>query len=105
MSGSSALVATALSQLRNAYISCMINKNDPYNACTCIYNMLAMLPEESRPDISDLDDGSKDKVSWMDDPEESSNLEKTWIYFRKLSFRVEESVAKYVANVQTRRQF
>lgn len=105
VSGSSALIATALSQLRNAYISCMINKNDPYNATTCLYNMLAMLPEESRPNIDDLDDGTADKADWIEDPEESKAMEKTWIYFRKLSYKVEESVAKYVANVQTRRQF
>lgn len=64
-----------------------------------------MLPEESRPDISDLDDGSKDVDDWIDDPDEQKPMAKTWIFFRKLSYRVEESVAKYVANVQTRRQF
>ncbi len=105
MSGSSALIATAMSQLRNAYISCMINKNDPYNAVTCLMNMIAMLPEESRPTLEDLAEEPKRDKDWAEDPDETKYTTKTWQYFRVLSYRVEESVAKYVANVQTRRQF
>lgn len=83
----------------------MINKNDPYNATTCLYNMMAMLPEDSRPEIEKLEEDSTKQKDWIDDPDQQDAIENTWIFFRRLSYLVEESVAKYVANVQTRRQF
>ena len=83
----------------------MVNKNDPYNAITCLYNMMAMLPDESRPDVDDLEKQGTQPREWVDDPDEHDAMSDTWEFFRKLSFKVEESVAKYVANVQTRKQF
>ncbi len=106
MSASSQLIATAIAQWRNAVISCMINKNDPFNAITCIMNMIAMLPENERPKLEEMK--IKEPVmeeDWADDPEEAKYNSGAWQYFRELSYLIEEHIAMYVANAQTRRQF
>lgn len=102
MSASSALIATAFSQLRNAYISCIINKADPFNAVTCLFGMIAMLPPDSRPILSELEK-EPERKAFIDDVDEDSFMGEAWQYVRTLSYKVEESVAKYVANVQSRR--
>jgi len=103
MSGSSALIATAFSQLRNAYISCIINKADPFNAVTCLFGMVAMLPPDERKMI--LKDLPKEptRKPFILDTDEDSYMGEAWEYVRTLSFKVEEAVAMYVANIQSRR--
>lgn len=103
MSGSSALIATAFSQLRNAYISCIINKADPFNAVTCLFGMVAMLPPEERKPILEGLPEEPSRKPFIDDTDEDSYMGEAWAYVRTLSYKVEEAVAKYVANVQTRR--
>lgn len=85
----------------------MINKNNAYNAVTCLYNMLAMLPDTDRPNIKDIEKEyeSSSSSDWISDPDGQQPDQAIWQFFRKLSYRVEQSVAKYVSNVQTRRQF
>jgi len=102
LSASSALIATAFSQLRNAYISCIINKADPFNATTMIMNMVAMLPPDSRPELKDLEDEPSRK-EFLDDVDEDLYMAEAWAYVRKLGYLVEECVAKYVSNIQSRR--
>jgi len=69
-------------------------------------NMIAMLPEEERPKLDELDvDEPKQAEDWADDPEEGKYTSQAWAYFRKLSYLIEEHIAIYVANAQTRRQF
>lgn len=103
MSGSSALIATAFSQLRNAYISCIINKADPFNAVTCLFGMIAMLPPDERDAIQKELPEEPTRKPFIDDTDEDSYMAEAWGYVRTLSFRVEEAVARYVANIQSRR--
>ena len=42
---------------------------------------------------------------WADDPEDNKYTGDAWRYFREYTFLVEQEVAIYVANIQTRRQF
>ena len=102
MSGSSALIATAFSQLRNMYISCIVNKADPFNAVTALYGMIAMLPPDARPKMEELG-GEPSKKDFLDDVDDDDFMSEAWAYVRTLQFKVEECVAKYVANVQTQR--
>lgn len=102
LSASSALIATAFSQLRNAYISCIVNKNDPFNATTMLFNMIAMLPPESRPNLVELAE-EPSKKKFLDDVDDDAFMGEAWAYVRTLGYKVEESVAKYVSNVQSRR--
>lgn len=104
MSASSAVIATAISQHRNAYISCIVNKADPFNAVTFLFTIIAMLPPDRRPNTADLPPEPEGK-QWLDDPDEQEYLAKAWEYVRVLTYKVEEAVAKYVANIQTQRQF
>jgi len=110
VSASSQLIATAISQWRNAAISCMINKNDPFNAISCVRNMAAFLPKTEKDSLEKklikfkvtMPENSKD---WMDDPEDQEYVGESWSYFRDYSFYVEQEVSIYVMNLQTRRQF
>lgn len=110
MSASSQLIATAISQWRNAAISCMINKNDPFNAISCVRNMAAFLPKTEKESLDkklkehNVTEPESTK-EWMDDPEDSKYVSESWSYFRDYSFYVEQEVSIYVMNLQTRRQF
>jgi len=102
MSASGALIATAFSQLRNMYISCITNKADPFNAVTALYGMIAMLPPDARPDLKEL--GKEPAhLEFLQDVDDDDFMTQAWAYVRTLQFKVEECVAKYVANVQTQR--
>jgi len=110
VSASSQLIATAISQWRNAAISCMINKNDPFNAITCVRNMAAMLPKNEKEALEKKIAGEKmqepeSTKDWADDPEDTHYTTQAWSYFREYTYLVEQEVAIYVANIQTRRQF
>jgi len=67
-----------------------------------IYNMVAMLPPDSRPKLDDLEEEPSRK-DFLDDVDEDQFMAEAWAYVRTLGYKVEEAVAKYVANIQSRR--
>lgn len=67
-----------------------------------IYNMVAMLPPDSRPKLADLEEEPARK-DFLDDVDEDQYMAEAWAYVRTLGYKVEEAVAKYVSNVQSRR--
>lgn len=69
-----------------------------------LYNMIAMLPPDSRPKLEDLPAEPK-ALPWADDPDDQQYMAGAWNFVRSLSYKTEESVATYVANIQTKRSF
>jgi len=69
-----------------------------------LYNMIAMLPPDSRPKLEELPPEPKAK-GWMEDPDDQNYMGEAWNFVRSLSYKTEESVATYVANIQTKRSF
>lgn len=67
-----------------------------------IMNMIAMLPPDSRPKLGDLEEEPA-KKAFEDDVDDDIYMGEAWAYVRKLAYLVEECVAKYVANIQSRR--
>lgn len=67
-----------------------------------IMNMIAMLPPDSRPKLDELEEEPA-KKDFMEDVDDDLYMGEAWAYVRKLGYLVEECVAKYVANIQSRR--
>ncbi len=67
-----------------------------------IMNMIAMLPPDSRPKLEALEEEPA-KKDFMEDVDDDLYMGEAWAYVRKLGYLVEECVAKYVANIQSRR--
>lgn len=61
-----------------------------------------MLPPDSRPKLDELED-EPTKKDFMQDVDDDLFMGEAWSYVRKLAYLVEECVAKYVANIQSRR--
>lgn len=93
------VIATAMAQLRNAYLSCIVNKNDPYNAISILQFMTALLPETARPDLAEAPKQSEDFLS---DPDKFRESKDVWLYLRRAGFLVEESASKYIYNQMSR---
>lgn len=93
------VIATAMAQLRNAYLSCIVNKNDPYNAISILQFMIALLPDNARPK---LDPTPKQAESFLSDPDKYTESKEVWLYLRKAGFMVEESASKYIYNQMSR---
>ena len=64
--------------------------------------MIAMLPPDDRPQLGE-DIIEPSKKDFVDDVDDDAFMGEAWEYVRTLSYKVEEAVAKYVANIQTRR--
>lgn len=64
--------------------------------------MIAMLPPDDRPEL-DKDIVEPSKKDFLEDVDDDRFMGEAWEYVRTLSYKVEEAVAKYVANIQTRR--
>jgi len=67
-----------------------------------IMNMVAMLPPDSRPKLEELENEPQRKP-FLEDIDEDNYMAEAWAYVRTLGYLVEECVAKYVANIQSRR--
>jgi len=120
------VIATAMAQLRNGYISCIVNKNDPYSAIRLLSFMLAILPEDARPVTKDpprpddKDDEEKECSciqhdqehircgdecqcrlkaelgSFLSDPDNTKSSNAIWNYVAEMGYNTEEAVSKYI---------
>ncbi len=61
-----------------------------------------MLPPDSRPKLEALEEEPQ-KKEFVEDVDDDLYMGEAWAYVRKLGYLVEECVAKYVANIQSRR--
>lgn len=102
MGAYASVIATAMAQLRNGYISCIVNKNDPYSAVRLLSFMLAILPEDARPDTADPprpDDKSEDENEsggFLSDPDNTKASNEIWNYVATMGYNTEEAVSKYI---------
>lgn len=101
MSVSGNMAVAAWSQMRQGWLGCLA-RSDPYNAVTCLRNMLAFLPPDSRPTIEMLPQEPPDLYSFTEDPDGDRAQSKAWAYFRAYSFVIEEAVGKYTINQMSR---
>lgn len=91
-----------MAQLRNGYISCIVNKNDPYSAIRLLSFMLAILPEDARPKVldpprpDDKDDGEEELGSFLSDPDNTKSSNAIWNYVAEMGYNTEEAVSKYI---------
>ena len=93
------VIATAMAQLRNAYLSCVVNKNDPFHAVRILSFMNAILPVQARAEQRDPPEADQ---SFLLDPDKIHEMNKYWDYFAKYGFDTEESASKFIYNQMTR---
>jgi len=93
------VIATAMAQLRNGYISCIVNKNDPFSAIRLLSFMLAILPEDARPDIEEPPKPRDEEVetgSFLTDPDNTKASNEVWNYVGTMGYKTEEAVSMYI---------
>ncbi len=111
MSASPQLIFTSISQWRNAEITAVVSRADPYLAITCCQCIIAQLPENNKPDLSKmkLKIPERYKLSdpqlYLDDPDGQKLIEDAWDFWRELTIMTEEAVARYVSHGQSTRAF
>jgi hypothetical protein len=107
MGAFASVMATAMAQLRNGYISCIVNKNDPYSAIRILSFMLAILPEDARPEIHDPPKGGEtgedgDQTGFLFDPDNTKASNAVWNYVAEMGYKTEEAVSKYIYGQMSR---
>ncbi len=93
------VIATAMAQLRNAYLSCIVNKNDPFHAVRILTFMNAILPEKARAETGEAPKGDH---TFLNDPDKVKEMNKFWDYVGEYGFNTEESASKFIYNQMTR---
>ena len=68
-----------------------------------LYNMIAMLPPNDRPPVNELEKEEPERKDFLEDVDEDRYMSEAWAYVRTVAYKVEEAVAKYVSNIQSRR--
>ena len=104
MGAYASVIATAMAQLRNGYISCIVNKNDPYSAVRLLSFMLAILPEDARPDTKDPPrpdekneaEDDPEAGGFLADPDNTKASNAIWNYVAEMGYNTEEAVSKYI---------
>ena len=102
------IIPTALSQLRNAYISCILNKADVPTAIIFMECMLAILPPNKNDDKNNQKPEAptlSELSSFFEDPDDQKNMTKLWLYFSKLAPFVEKQFSMYVTNQSASKDF
>ena len=104
---SSEILATAVSQYRNAYVNALLNKADPYLAAHFAKLILAGLPPDSEEDAEDPNQVKEpqppEKIpDWMDDPDGSKFQDKAFTYCKTLMTYAEQKQAKAVYDTLSR---
>jgi len=94
------VIATAMAQLRNAYLSCVVNKNDPYHAVRILTFMNAILPVQARAKQEEPPHAADQ--TFLTDPDKVGEMNQYWDYFAKYGFDTEESASKFIYNQMTR---
>ena len=108
MGAFASVMATAMAQLRNGYISCIVNKNDPYSAIRILSFMLAILPEDARPEIVDPprpdDESEEGSISggFLTDPDNTKASNAVWNYVAEMGYKTEEAVSMYIYGQMSR---
>jgi len=105
MGAFASVMATAMAQLRNGYISCIVNKNDPYSAIRILSFMLAILPEDARPEIKDPpspDNTDEEQGGFLFDPDNTKASNAVWNYVAEMGYKTEEAVSKYIYGQMSR---
>lgn len=111
MSASPQMIFTSISQWRNAEISSLINRADPFITTLCAKAMNAQLPPEYRLDESTLETKEPKRVvtsnydQWSQDPDQQDLIMQAWDYAKEYIVKLEEKFAEYVASGMTARQF
>lgn len=93
------VIATAMAQLRNAYLSTIVNKNDPYHAVRILSFMNAILPDQARAERQDRPDID---YAFLNDPDNIKEANEFWDYVADYGFRTEEAASKFIYNQMTR---
>lgn len=93
------VIATAMAQLRNAYLSTIVNKNDPYHATRILSFMNAILPDQARAELKKPPSIDGD---FLNDPDKIKEANEYWDYVADYGFRTEESASKFIYNQMTR---
>ncbi len=93
------VIATAMAQLRNAYLSTIVNKNDPYHATRILSFMNAILPDQARAELKPPPNVDS---SFLHDPDKIKEANEYWDYVADYGFRTEESASKFIYNQMTR---
>lgn len=99
------IIPTSLSQLRNAYISSILNKSDVATSVIFLDCMLSLLPPSDKDTKDPKPDPPKEIKSFYDDPDDEENHRALWNYFAKLAPYVEKQFAKFVTNLSGSKDF
>jgi hypothetical protein len=104
---SSEILATAVSQYRNAYVNALLNKADPYLAAHFAKLILAGLPPEAEEDLNDpaveKEPQPPEKfTNWMEDPDGNLYQGIAFKYCKELMTFAEHKQAKAVYDTLSR---
>jgi len=105
MSASPQLIFTSISQWRNAEISALVNRADPYLAIICAKCMNAQLPPDYKVRDGDIKCKEPQNYSWHEDPDQQKLTIDAWNYVKEYCITLEEHFAKYVSSGMSSRQF
>jgi len=105
MSASPQLIFTSISQWRNAEISALVNRADPFLAIVCAKCMNAQLPPEYRLEEDKLSVPEPEWKGWYDDPDQQKLSTDAWFFVKEYVVKLEEKFAEYVSSGMTSRQF
>jgi len=94
--------------LHQAAINSLLNKNNPYDAIMHLRNMMAFLPEKSRPkDTEIVEQCGKEPEMANDftiDPEDTYYDIAIRQYLKKYSFLIYDYIGKYIDNEMSSRK-
>jgi len=105
MSASPQLIFTSISQWRNAEISALVNRADPFLTIICAKCMNAQLPPAYRVKGETIKSPEPVNYSWHDDPDQQQLVTDAWNYVKEYVIQLEERFAEYVSSGMTSKQF
>lgn len=105
MSASPQLIFTSISQWRNAEISALVNRADPFLAIICAKCMNAQLPPDFRLQESEIEAPEPKSYTWHEDPDDQKKTTDAWNFAKEYIIKLEEKFAEFVSSGMTSRQF
>lgn len=105
MSASPQLIFTSISQWRNAEISALVNRADPFLTIICAKCMNAQLPPTFRLNDSEIKTPEPRGYTWHEDPDQQRLTIDAWNYVKEYVIKLEEKFAIFVSSGMSSKQF
>ncbi len=92
-------IMMAISQWRNALISSILNKAQPFEAIMALDCMVNCIPPDVRPKKEHLRTTKKPELkTWFEDPDSAEYQEQAWKYVREYAPIVEDKISEFITS-------